>query len=182
MYFINFFIRTLCTNSCLWDNKVLLYCIVSYRIVSYLSYVSYCIASRVSYVSYWIILYHIILYRSILYRIVSYCIVSYCIVLYRTVSYCIVLHRIASYCIALHCVMSVVFAAPWSDMYLKGRMSVVLNHNPFMAFNDDTRPAYNDQVRILLVSSVTSGVGADVLDIHTRLYSNSYFSWFTYHS
>ena len=152
MYFINFFIRTLCTNSCLWDNKVLLYCIVSYRIASYLSYVSY-----------WIVLYRIVSHRVnrmyrigsyciVSYRIVSYCIVLYHIVLYRIVSYCIVLHRIASYCIALHCVMSVVFAAPWSDMYLKGRMSVVLNHNPFMAFNDDSRPAYNDQVRLILVS------------------------------
>lgn len=31
-------------------------------------------------------------------------------------------------------------------MYLKDRRAVALNHNPFMAFNDDPRPEYNDLV------------------------------------
>ena len=38
-------------------------------------------------------------------------------------------------------------AEPWSDMYLRDRRSVVLNHNPFMSFTDDPRPEYNAQVR-----------------------------------
>ena len=37
---------------------------------------------------------------------------------------------------------------PWTDMYLKDlfRRAVALNHNPFMAFADDPKPAYMDQV------------------------------------
>lgn len=27
----------------------------------------------------------------------------------------------------------------WYDMYLKDRRSIVLNHNPFLTFHDDTR-------------------------------------------
>ena len=40
----------------------------------------------------------------------------------------------------------VVFSEPWFDMYLRDRRAVVLNHNPFMSFNDDPRPEYNQQV------------------------------------
>ena len=48
----------------------------------------------------------------------------------------------------------VMFSAPWSDMYLKGRMSVVLNHNPFVSFNDHPKPEYNDQVSSIATTSV----------------------------
>ena len=34
-------------------------------------------------------------------------------------------------------------------MYLKDRRAVAMNHNPFMAFNDDPRPEYMDQVHIM---------------------------------
>ena len=36
--------------------------------------------------------------------------------------------------------------APWSDMYLKDRRAVALNHNPFMAMADDPKPGYNEQL------------------------------------
>lgn len=35
--------------------------------------------------------------------------------------------------------------APWFDMYLKDRAPIALNYNPFIAFTDDERPAYNEQ-------------------------------------
>lgn len=37
-------------------------------------------------------------------------------------------------------------SAPWFDMYLTARDSVVLNFNPFMSFNPDPKPEYNDQL------------------------------------
>ncbi|KAK1801221.1 hypothetical protein P4O66_022903 [Electrophorus voltai] len=37
-------------------------------------------------------------------------------------------------------------SAPWFDMYLCARESVVLNFNPFMSFNPDPKPEYNDQL------------------------------------
>ncbi|XP_063057359.1 carnitine O-palmitoyltransferase 2, mitochondrial [Engraulis encrasicolus] len=37
-------------------------------------------------------------------------------------------------------------SAPWFDMYLSSRDSVVLNFNPFMSFNPDPKPEYNDQL------------------------------------
>lgn len=37
-------------------------------------------------------------------------------------------------------------SAPWFDMYLSSRDSVVLNSNPFMSFNPDPKPEYNDQL------------------------------------
>lgn len=37
-------------------------------------------------------------------------------------------------------------SAPWFDMYLSARDSVVLNFNPFMSFNPDSRSEYNDQL------------------------------------
>lgn len=37
-------------------------------------------------------------------------------------------------------------SAPWFDMYLAARESVVLNFNPFMSFNPDPKPEYNDQL------------------------------------
>ncbi|TRY94180.1 hypothetical protein DNTS_030540 [Danionella cerebrum] len=37
-------------------------------------------------------------------------------------------------------------SAPWFDMYLSARESIVLNFNPFMSFNPDPRPEYNDQL------------------------------------
>ncbi|XP_053103148.1 carnitine O-palmitoyltransferase 2, mitochondrial isoform X2 [Hemicordylus capensis] len=37
-------------------------------------------------------------------------------------------------------------SGPWFDMYLKARESVVLNYNPFMAFNPDPKAEYNDQL------------------------------------
>lgn len=96
------------------------YLIVSYHILSYVSYVSY------GMVWYHIVLYrilwyrmawyHIVLYRIawygilsygiVLYSILSYHIVWYCILWYGMVSYRIVLYRIASYYIALHRIAS----------------------------------------------------------------------------
>uniref|UniRef100_A0AAV2L0M2 Carnitine O-palmitoyltransferase 2, mitochondrial n=1 Tax=Knipowitschia caucasica TaxID=637954 RepID=A0AAV2L0M2_KNICA len=37
-------------------------------------------------------------------------------------------------------------SAPWFDMYLSARDSVVLNFNPFMSFNPDPKPEYNEQL------------------------------------
>ncbi|XP_044528894.1 carnitine O-palmitoyltransferase 2, mitochondrial isoform X2 [Gracilinanus agilis] len=37
-------------------------------------------------------------------------------------------------------------SGPWFDMYLSARDSVVLNFNPFMSFNPDPKPDYNDQL------------------------------------
>ncbi|XP_056319710.1 carnitine O-palmitoyltransferase 2, mitochondrial [Danio aesculapii] len=37
-------------------------------------------------------------------------------------------------------------SAPWFDMYLSARESIVLNFNPFMSFNPDPKPKYNDQL------------------------------------
>ncbi|XP_072129927.1 carnitine O-palmitoyltransferase 2, mitochondrial isoform X4 [Mobula birostris] len=37
-------------------------------------------------------------------------------------------------------------SGPWFDMYLSARESVVLNFNPFMSFNPDPNPAYNNQL------------------------------------
>ncbi|KAJ8277890.1 hypothetical protein GJAV_G00081310 [Gymnothorax javanicus] len=37
-------------------------------------------------------------------------------------------------------------SAPWFDMYLSARDPMVLNFNPFMAFNLDAKPEYNDQL------------------------------------
>ncbi|KAM4629052.1 carnitine O-palmitoyltransferase 2, mitochondrial [Polymixia lowei] len=37
-------------------------------------------------------------------------------------------------------------SAPWFDMYLCARDSVVLNFNPFMSFNPDPKTEYNDQL------------------------------------
>uniref|UniRef100_A0ABI7ZFZ2 Carnitine O-palmitoyltransferase 2, mitochondrial n=1 Tax=Felis catus TaxID=9685 RepID=A0ABI7ZFZ2_FELCA len=37
-------------------------------------------------------------------------------------------------------------SGPWFDMYLCARDSIVLNFNPFMAFNPDPKSEYNDQL------------------------------------
>ncbi|XP_056001188.1 carnitine O-palmitoyltransferase 2, mitochondrial-like [Ostrea edulis] len=37
-------------------------------------------------------------------------------------------------------------AKPWFDMYLKSRLPIVLNNNPFMYFRDDPRPEYQNQL------------------------------------
>ncbi|MBN3275665.1 CPT2 palmitoyltransferase, partial [Polyodon spathula] len=37
-------------------------------------------------------------------------------------------------------------SGPWFDMYLSARESVVLNFNPFMSFNPDPKPEYNEQL------------------------------------
>lgn len=37
-------------------------------------------------------------------------------------------------------------SAPWFDMYLRSRIPIVLNFNPFMTFKDDPKPGYNDQL------------------------------------
>ncbi|XP_006879756.1 PREDICTED: carnitine O-palmitoyltransferase 2, mitochondrial [Elephantulus edwardii] len=37
-------------------------------------------------------------------------------------------------------------SGPWFDMYLAARDSIVLNFNPFMAFNPDPKAEYNDQL------------------------------------
>ncbi|CAL1275003.1 unnamed protein product [Larinioides sclopetarius] len=37
-------------------------------------------------------------------------------------------------------------SGPWFDMYLKSRVPLVLNFNPFLAFKDDPKPTYNDQL------------------------------------
>ncbi|KAM9478271.1 carnitine O-palmitoyltransferase 2, mitochondrial [Salvelinus alpinus] len=37
-------------------------------------------------------------------------------------------------------------SAPWFDMYLSARDSVVLNFNPFMSFNPDPKTEYNNQL------------------------------------
>jgi len=36
-------------------------------------------------------------------------------------------------------------SAPWFDMYLKDRQSIVLNYNPFLSFIKDAREGYMDQ-------------------------------------
>jgi len=66
-------------------------------------------------------------------------------------SSCLKLYDVCFSCSYLDIKLVVLVVAPWSDMYLKGRMSVVLNHNPFIAFNDDPRPGYNDQVGLLIL-------------------------------
>nr|XP_022297829.1 carnitine O-palmitoyltransferase 2, mitochondrial-like [Crassostrea virginica] len=35
---------------------------------------------------------------------------------------------------------------PWFDMYLKSRLPIVLNYNPFISFQDDPRPEYQNQL------------------------------------
>ncbi|XP_061187817.1 carnitine O-palmitoyltransferase 2, mitochondrial-like [Saccostrea echinata] len=35
---------------------------------------------------------------------------------------------------------------PWFDMYLKSRLPIVLNYNPFVSFQDDPRPDYQNQL------------------------------------
>lgn len=37
-------------------------------------------------------------------------------------------------------------SGPWFDMYLTARDPIVLNFNPFMAFNPDPKPEYNEQL------------------------------------
>nr|XP_060629517.1 carnitine O-palmitoyltransferase 2, mitochondrial isoform X1 [Anolis sagrei ordinatus] len=37
-------------------------------------------------------------------------------------------------------------SGPWFDMYLRARESVVLNYNPFMVFNADSKVDYNNQL------------------------------------
>ncbi|XP_048832616.1 carnitine O-palmitoyltransferase 2, mitochondrial [Brienomyrus brachyistius] len=37
-------------------------------------------------------------------------------------------------------------SAPWFDMYLSARDSIVLNFNPFISFTADPKPEYNDQL------------------------------------
>ncbi|XP_064473345.1 carnitine O-palmitoyltransferase 2, mitochondrial-like [Ornithodoros turicata] len=37
-------------------------------------------------------------------------------------------------------------SGPWFDMYLKSRVPLPLNYNPFMALKDDPRSGYNDQL------------------------------------
>ncbi|GIX72261.1 carnitine O-palmitoyltransferase 2, mitochondrial [Caerostris extrusa] len=37
-------------------------------------------------------------------------------------------------------------SGPWFDMYLKSRLPLVLNFNPFLAFKDDPKPKYNTQL------------------------------------
>lgn len=48
-------------------------------------------------------------------------------------------------------------SAPWFDMYLSARESVVLNFNPFMSFNPDPKPEYNDQL-VRATNMVSSAV------------------------
>ena len=43
---------------------------------------------------------------------------------------------------------------PWYDMYLSYRDSIVLNHNPFMVFNNDPVPEQNDQVLIMTSDNI----------------------------
>ena len=38
------------------------------------------------------------------------------------------------------------FIGPWSSMYLRDRRSIMLNHNPFLLMQDDSRPEFRDQV------------------------------------
>ncbi|XP_065830523.1 carnitine O-palmitoyltransferase 2, mitochondrial-like isoform X2 [Oscarella lobularis] len=35
---------------------------------------------------------------------------------------------------------------PWSSMYLRDRRSIMLNHNPFLLMQDDSRPEFRDQL------------------------------------
>lgn len=42
--------------------------------------------------------------------------------------------------------ISLFFPAPWFDMYLSARESVVLNFNPFISFNPDPKPENNNQL------------------------------------
>lgn len=37
-------------------------------------------------------------------------------------------------------------SGPWFDMYLKSRLPLVLNFNPFLGFKNDPKPAYNNQL------------------------------------
>lgn len=39
------------------------------------------------------------------------------------------------------------FVEPWFDMYLKARVPLPINYNPFMAWNLDPDKKYNDQVK-----------------------------------
>ncbi|XP_071960672.1 carnitine O-palmitoyltransferase 2, mitochondrial-like isoform X2 [Antedon mediterranea] len=37
-------------------------------------------------------------------------------------------------------------SGPWFDMYLESRLPILLNFNPYVCYNNDTRPEYMDQV------------------------------------
>lgn len=36
---------------------------------------------------------------------------------------------------------------PWFDMYLRARVPVAVNYNPFMMYAPDPNPKFNDQVK-----------------------------------
>lgn len=48
-------------------------------------------------------------------------------------------------------------SGPWFDMYLRDRVPVVLNYNPFLAFHPEERPGYSDPIiraTNILISSI----------------------------
>ena len=56
---------------------------------------------------------------------------------------------ICNFCIKFTYLFVIFLEGPWYDMYLSYRDSIVLNHNPFMVFNNDPVPEQNDQVLII---------------------------------
>ena len=56
---------------------------------------------------------------------------------------------ICNFCIKFTYLFVIFLEGPWYDMYLSYRDSIVLNHNPFMVFNNDPVPEQNDQVLIM---------------------------------
>ena len=61
---------------------------------------------------------------------------------------------ICNFCVKFTYLFVIFLEGPWYDMYLSYRDSIVLNHNPFMVFNNDPVPEQNDQVLIITSNNI----------------------------
>jgi len=55
-------------------------------------------------------------------------------------------------------------SAPWFDMYLKDRQSIVLNYNPFLSFIKDAREGYMDQT-IRAANFLVSAIRSELVNL-----------------